>query len=133
METSQEILIAGGMVMLVLGVITGNIMAAIRMNEPEVPRYLSLAHEGCYLQGAMLLGLALAAGLSDLSSGWENAAAWMLVVGAVLLFTKDFLNWRLGVEDEFASKGVGLALGFVMGPLHTIGIIVLTVGVFGAI
>ncbi|MDW3219528.1 MAG: hypothetical protein R8F63_13030 [Acidimicrobiales bacterium] len=133
METAQEVLIAGGMLMLVLGVVTGNIMAMIRMNEPTVPRYLSLAHEGCYLQGAMLLGLAVAAGLSDLSSGWENAAAWMLVVGAVLLFTKDFLNWRLGVEDEFASKGIGLTLGFLMGPLHTIGIIILTVGVLGAL
>ena len=133
METSQEILIAGGMVMLVLGLVTGNIMAMIRMNEPTVPRYLALCHEGCYLQGAMLLGLALAAGLSDLSSGWENAAAWMLVVGAVLLFLKDFLNWRLGVEDEFAAKGAGLTLGFVMGPLHSIGIAILTVGVFAAI
>lgn len=133
METSQEILIAGGMVMLVLGLLTGNIMTMIRWNEPTVSRYLSLCHEGCYVQGAMLLGLAVAAGLSDLSSGWENAAAWMLVVGAVLLFLKDFVNWSLGVEDEFAVKGVGLALAFMMGPLHTIGLVILTVGVFAAI
>ena len=85
------------------------------------------------MQGAILLGLALAAGLSDLSSGWENAAAWVLVVGAVLLFVKDFLNWRLGVEDEFATKGIGIALGSIMGILHTAGIAILTVGVFIAI
>ena len=66
-----------------------------------------------------------AAGLSDLSSGTENLAAWLLVVGAGLLFVKDLANWLLGVEDEFASRGIGLALGTIMGPVHSAGLVIL--------
>ncbi len=80
--------------MLVLGIVTGNIMAWIRKDQPSVPRYLSLAHEGCYQQGAMLLGLAVAAGFSTLSSGTEQLAAWLLVIAALLLFARTSTTGR---------------------------------------
>ncbi len=119
--------------MLVLGIVTGNIMAWIRKDQPSVPRYLSLAHEGCYQQGAMLLGLAVAAGFSTLSSGTEQLAAWLLVIAALLLFGKDFYNWSAGVDDEFKARGLGLGLGFLMGPLHTVGVVLLLVGCIQAL
>lgn len=133
METSQEILIIGGIALLVLGVLSGNAMAFIRKDEPQVPKYLTVAHTGAYMQAAMLLGLAFAIELSDLSSGWETLAAWMLVIGALLLFIKDIYNWLAGVADEFASRGVGLALGFLMGPLHTFGILIIGWGCLRAV
>ncbi len=94
--------------MLVLGIATDNLMGWSRKDHPTVPRYLSLAHESCYQQGAMLLGLAVAAGFSTLRPGLEQLAAWLLVIAALLLFLKDFYNWSVKVDDESKPEASAL-------------------------
>ena len=134
MGTAQEILIVTGMLMFLGGILTGMAMGLVRMGgAPAAPRYLTIAHEGAYMQGAMLLGVAYAMNLADLGDGAAKLAAWLLAAGAALLFVKDVINWRMGVEDEFAEKSIGLMLGNIMSPLHTVGIVLVTWGVISGV
>ena len=134
MGTAQEILIVTGMLMFLGGIVTGMAMGLVRMGgAPAAPRYLTIAHEGAYMQGAMLLGVAYAMNLADLGDGTLTLAAWLLAIGAGLLFVKDILNWRMGVEDEFAEKSLGLMLGNVMTPFHSIGMVILLWGVIAGV
>ena len=134
MGTAQEILIVTGMLLFLGGIVTGMAMGLVRMGgAPAAPRYLTIAHEGAYMQGAMLLGVAYATNLADLGDGTLTLAAWLLAIGAGLLFVKDVLNWRMGVEDEFAEKSLGLMLGNVMTPFHSIGMVILLWGVIAGV
>ena len=134
MGTAQKILIVTGMLMFLGGIVTGMAMGLVRMGgAPAAPRYLTIAHEGAYMQGAMLLGVAYAMNLADLGDGTLTLAAWLLAIGAGLLFVKDILNWRMGVEDEFAEKSLGLMLGNVMTPFHSIGMVILLWGVIAGV
>ena len=56
-------------------------------------------------------------------------AAWLLAIGAGLLFLKDVLKWQMKVEDEFAEKSLGFMLANVMTPMHTVGIVIVVWGV----
>lgn len=69
------------------------------------------AHVGALLQAAVLLGLVWAARLSTLGSGWQDAAAWLVVVSSALIAAKDTGNWLTGVQDEFGEKAKTAALG----------------------
>lgn len=134
MGTAQEVLIVTGMLMFLGGIATGMAMGLVRMGgAPAAPRYLTIAHEGAYMQGAMLLGVAYAMNLADLGEGTATLAAWLLAIGAGLLFVKDILNWRMGVQDEFAEKSLGLMLGNLMTPFHSIGIVIVLWGVIAGV
>jgi hypothetical protein len=50
-----------------------------------------------------------------------------------LLVIKDTLNWRQGIQDEFAEQSLGLRIGMVFGPVHTIGLAAATVCVFSGL
>jgi hypothetical protein len=92
-----------------------------------------MAHVGALLHAAVPLGLVWAARLSTLGSGWEDVAAWLVVVSSALIAAKDTLNWLTGVQDEFGeeAKTVPLAaLGAVAEPL---GIGIFVVGVLNAL
>src|SRR3989304_655219 len=107
METAAKVLIVGGVLNLAYGVITGLILTSVRSRSPEAPRYLTLAHIGPLMQGPMLLGLAVATGLSSLAAGVETTAAWLLVAGSVGIAAGDTLHWLSKTGDAFAKRPVG--------------------------
>ena len=130
METAAKVLIAGGVLNLAYGAITGLILTNVRSRSPEAPRYLTLAHVGPLMQGPMLLGLAVATGLSSLAGGLETAAAWLLVAGSAGIAAGDTLNWLGGVGDAFAERSLGFFSQVVGGAFTGIGLAILIAGVF---
>ncbi len=101
----------------------------MRVKAPTASKYLVLAHVGPLMQGPILLGLAVALPLSQLSAQVEAVAAWLLVASSVVLAVKDTLNWLQGVRDEFVERPPGFFLGAVSALLGTGGLTILVVGV----
>jgi len=130
METAAKVLIVGGVLNLAYGVITGLVLTSIRSRSPEAPRYLTLAHLGPLMQGPMLLGLAVATGLSSLAEGLETLAAWLLVAGSAGIAAGDTLNWLGGVGDAFAERSPGLFSQAAGGAFTGTGLLILIIGVF---
>ena len=85
------------------------------------------------LHAAILLGLVWAARLSTLGSGWEDAAAWLMVGSSALIAAKDTVNWLTGVQDEFAEKAKTVPLGALGAVAEPLGIGILLVGVLTAL
>lgn len=121
MDTTTKILIVGGVLNIAYGTLLGLPIALIRQNQPTYSRYLRLAHVSALLWGPILISLAAALPLSRLSDGLEQLAAWLLVAASILGATKDTLNWRLGITDEFAHRR---SLPFLLGTLGAIGAVV---------
>lgn len=135
MTASEKILIIGGLLTLTYGAMLGYPMIAIRMRagNPATPRYLTVAHVGAVLQGAIVLGLVWAARLSDLSSAWNTTAAWLVVISGILIAAKDTINWLTGVGDEFADKARTAPLGLAGALTLTIGLAIFIVGDLAAL
>lgn len=131
-DLACRILILGGMIQILWGLLTGIPMGLIRAQNPEVPKYLTLTHVGGLMQGPLLFGLVFAVQLSGLPAVWEIAAASLVCVAAILLVIKDFLNWKLGVVDEFATRSLGYVLGSILAPLYLAGCLILAIGVIGS-
>ena len=130
MTFAEELLVLGGVINLIYGFITGFILAVIRQKQAVAPKYLMFAHIGPLMQGAMLLGLVFAVQMSTLADGVETAGAALLVVGALLLATKDTINWWQTIGDEFREKPVlGLAIGTLSVLTSSAGLLILTIGV----
>jgi hypothetical protein len=91
------------------------------------------AHIGVLLHAAVLLGLVWAARLSTLASGWEEVAAWLLVVSSALIAAKDTLNWLGGVQDEFGEKAKTMPLAVLGAIAEPLGVGIFVVGVLGAL
>ena len=133
MTFAEELLVLGGVINLVYGFITGFVLAVIRQKQAVAPKYLMFAHIGPLMQGAMLLGLVFAVQMSTLADGVETAGATLLVVGALLLATKDTINWWQTIGDEFREKPVlGLAIGTLSVLTSSAGLLILTIGVIVA-
>ena len=133
MTFAEELLVLGGVINLIYGLITGFILAVIRQKQAVAPKYLMFAHIGPLMQGAMLLGLVFAVQMSTLADGVETAGAALLVVGALLLATKDTINWWQTIGDEFREKPVlGLAIGTLSVLTSSAGLLILTIGVIVA-
>ena len=131
METSGKILIVGGVLSLAAAYVFGFVMTNLRLKQPGVPQTLLLqSHRDALWQGFMLLGLAWAATLSDLSSGLETLAAVLIVAAAALSIAATVANWRMNVTDQFATKPIGYYLAAVNATLVSIGLVILIVGVF---
>jgi len=130
METAAKVLIVGGVLNLAYGVVTGLVLTSTRSRSPEAPRYLTLAHIGPLMQGPMLLGLAVATGLSSLAEGLETLAAWLLVAGSAGIAAGDTLNWLGGVGDAFAERSPGLFSQAAGGAFTGTGLLILIIGVF---
>jgi len=133
MDTAAKILIVGGVLNLAYGFLTGFVLGNTRMKSPEAPKYLILAHTGPLMQGPILLGLAVAVSLSDLSGWLETMGASLLVASSALLNGGNTLNWLQGVQDEFAERPVGHALTSASALLATAGLAILVVGVFAGL
>src|SRR3990172_127437 len=150
METAAKVLVVGGVLNLAYGAITGLVLTSVRSRSPEAPRYLTLAHIGPLMQGPMLLGLAVATGLSSLAGGvetlsaglrvgggfwWlgggvETLSAWLLVAGSAGIAAGDTLNWLGGVGDAFAERSPGLFSQAAGGAFTGTGLLILIIGVF---
>lgn len=131
---AEKVLIVGAVLNLAYGALLGFPIVMNRVKgAPATPRYLMAAHISTLLHAAILFGLVWAAQLSTLSSAWEEAAAWLLVVSSALVAAKDTINWLTGVKDEFIEKSKATPLaGFAALPEIT-GIGILTVGVLAAL
>jgi hypothetical protein len=134
MSTASTILIAAGMANLLVGAFSGIPMGTLRQaGAPVVPKYLTMVHLGGLMHGPLLLGVAFALTISTLTPWIDTAAAIVLTVASALLVAKDMLNWRQGVQDEFAERSAGLRLGWVFGPLHTVGLLLASAGVISGV
>ena len=80
------------------------------------------AHLSALLHAAVLLGLVWAARLSALGPGWNDVAAWLVVLSSALIAAKDTVNWLTGVQDEFGDKAKTVPLAALAAPCTTIGI-----------
>ncbi|MGW6427011.1 hypothetical protein ACWF82_30430 [Nocardia sp. NPDC055053] len=105
----------------------------MRSGNPPTPRYLTVAHVGAVLQGAVLLGLVWPARMSALPAGWNTAAAWLVVASGVFIAAKDTINWLTGVGDEFAERARTGPLGFAGAVTITAGLGIFLVGVLAAL
>lgn len=128
---AEKVLIVGGVLNLAYGALLGYPIVVIRVKgAPATPKYLMATHVGALLQAAILLGLVWAARLSTLGSGWQDTAAWLVVVTSALIAAKDTGNWLIGVKDEFGEKPKYAAPLAALGALgETIGIGIFVVGV----
>jgi hypothetical protein len=132
-ETSVKILIVAGMFSVSYGMLLGIPLAQARMKSPTAPRQLVNAHLEALIQGAVLLGLAVAAGFSTLPRGLEITAAFLLAIGGGLASAGGTANWLQAVDDAFAAKSPGWALQSLSGPLTVAGALLLLVGVLKAL
>ena len=133
-SVAEKVLIAGGMLNLAYGVLLGYAITVIRVKgAPATPRYLMAAHISTLLHAAVLFGLVWAARLSTLGPGWQDVAAWLVVVSSALIAAKDTANWLTGVKDEFSDKARTAPLAMLAAPAETVGVGILLVGVLTAL
>lgn len=130
MPVAEKVLIVGGVLNLAYGMFLGFAIVMVRTRgAAATPRYLHAAHIGTMLQAGVLLGLVWAVQLSSLGSGWEQLAAWLLVIASALVAVMDTGNWLNGVQDAFAEKAKTVMLGGLAGAADTVAGIILVVGV----
>jgi hypothetical protein len=131
---AEKVLIAGGVLNLAYGVLLGYPIVVIRVKgAPASPKYLMATHIGALLHAAMLLGLVWAARLSTLGPGWQEVAAWLVVVSSALVAAKYTLNWLTGVQDEFSEKAKTVPLAALAALGEPIGIGIFVVGALTAL
>ena len=131
MDTASKVLILGGVLNLLYGLLTGLPAGLIRQKQPTYSKYLRFVHVGSLMWGPLLISLSLALNLSPLAAGVETLAAGLMVAASILLGTKDTLNWRMGIQDEFAEKKarIPLALGTLSSLASLVGMVIILVGV----
>ena len=133
METSVKVLIVAGMLSLTYGLLLGFPMSQARMKGPSAPSLLTNVHLEALIQGAVLLGLSVAASFSTLADGLETTAAWILAVACALGLAGGTANWLQKVEDPFKAKSPGFMLQAASGPTNVVGAVLLLVGVLKAL
>lgn len=132
-ETSAKILIAYGVLSLSYGFALGIPLSAVRMNAPQAPRHLVIAHLAAIIQGAVHLGLSVAIQFSTLPEPIEIAASSLLVAGSASFTAGATVNWLQGIGDHFAKRSLGWKMLSVSGVLHIAGISIVLVGVAAAL
>ena len=133
MDTAAKILVLGGLINLVLGLITGALMVRIRTAGPEVPKYLTMAHVGALMWTPILLGLVWALRLSHLTPWVATLAAGLLVGASVTIDSRDLLYWMQGMKDEFAERPLAFVLGPISAAAVATGTAILVIGVLVAL
>jgi hypothetical protein len=133
-DTATKVLLVAGMANLLVGALSGIPMGMKRQKgSATVPKYLTMVHLGGLMQGPLLISVAFAMTISQLSSWVDTTAAVTLAAASVLLIAKDTLNWMQGVQDEFAEQSVGLRLGQLFGPVHIVGLGLATAAVLSGL
>ena len=132
---AEKVLITGGVLNLAYGMLLGYPITVTRAKgTPATPKYLMAAHLSTLLHAAVLLGLVWAARLSTLGPGWQDAAAWLVVVSSALIAAKDTVNWLTGVQDECGEKPAYVPpLAGLAALAETIGIGIFVAGVLQAL
>ena len=134
LTVAEKVLITGGVLNLAYGVILGYPITVIRAKgAPAVSKYLMAAHVSALLHAAILLGLVWAARLSTLGPGWQDVAAWLVVVSSALIAAKDTVNWLTGVQDEFGGKAKTTPLAALAALAMPTGVGIFVVGVLEAL
>jgi hypothetical protein len=129
METSERVLLLGGISILGYGLLLGFAMVRARMKAPVAPKYLLTVHLASIIQGAVLLGLSRAAAVSDLSSGLETTAAVLVAAGVGLFALGTTLNWLMKVGDSFVERPIGFRVTGLGSTAILAGFAILLVGV----
>jgi hypothetical protein len=130
MDAASKLLILGGVLNVLYGLLTGLPAGMIRQKQPTYSKYLRFVHIGALMWGPLLISLTLAIALSPLDAGLETFAAGLMVAASVLLDAKDTLNWRMGIQDEFAERPpLPLALGGLSSLASLLGMVIILVGV----
>ena len=106
MSTAQQIFLAYGTVILVVGFSLGSALGMIRMKAPAA-RNLASAHVETLMQGAMHLGLGFAVAATGFDSTAATWGAILLAVGSGMQATGVTLNWITSTGDQFAEKSPG--------------------------
>ena len=128
MDTSEKVLLLGGLLSLSYGFLLGLPLASARMVAPSASRHLVTAHLAAIIQGAMLLALTRAAAVSTLPQAAETAGAALLVTGCTLFAGGAIINWRQQIDDHFAVRSMGWRMLAASGPLNIGGLSVFIVG-----
>lgn len=130
MDAASKLLIVGGVLNIFYGLLTGIPAGMIRQTQPTYSKYLRFVHIGALMWGPLLLSLTVAIAMSPLNESLETLAAALIVAASFLLDAKDTLNWRMGIQDEFAQKpALPLALGGLSSIASLVGILIMLVGV----
>lgn len=115
------------------GFVLGVPISQVRMQAPEAPRHLMVAHLSAIIQGGVHLALSVALVLSTLTPWLETTAALMLVSGSALFVAGATANWRQQVGDHFAERSLGWKLLAASSFGHLAGITIVIVGVLSGV
>lgn len=128
MSTAQQLFIAYGTIILVVGFGLGAILGSLRMKMPAI-RNLATAHVETLMQASMHLGLAFAVGAVGFASSAATWGAILLVIGSAMQAIGVTLNWLTKTKDQFAEKSPGFFINssstFVIMP----GLIITVIGI----
>jgi hypothetical protein len=129
-DTAAKILVIGGLASLLFSFGMAFRLALARMADHEADHHLLLGvHVVSLWEGFMLLGLVWAVALSDLPTGWETAAALLLVAGGTLQLISNTMAWRENNTNLFAPpRGLTFQLARVNAILALAGLLILVVG-----
>ena len=109
MSSAQQIFIAYGTAVLVVGFVLGAILGTLRMKMPAV-RNLATAHVETLMQSAMHFGLAFAVGAVGFESRTATWGAALLALGSSMQAIGVTLNWITKTGDQFAERSPGWAI-----------------------
>jgi len=127
-DTSEKVLLVGGVVSLTYGFLLGLPLTMARMKAPTASRHLVTAHLAAIIQGATLVALSEMIAHSELPTAIETTAAVLLVGCAGLFVAGAVANWRQAVEDHFAERSLGWKLLASSGPANVAGIVIILIG-----
>ena len=132
MSTAQSILVVYGTASVLYGMTLGMPLSWVRMSSPAGPRHLMTSHLSALMQGAMHLGLAVAAGFVTLTPWLVTGAAASLACGSALFVAGSTANWLMNAGDHFVERPVGFYLLSTSAPFHLAGAAIMLVGVVRA-
>ena len=132
MSDAQQVLLAYATAVLLLGFGLGALLGGVRMNASSA-RGLATAHGETLLQGAVLLGLAVAIGMTGFESGTATLGAWLLVVGSALQAFGVTLNWIQNVDDQFATRSIGFYANTISTFLSVPGLVIFAGGIYSGL
>lgn len=128
MSTAQQIFIAYGTIILIVGFLLGGALGMLRAKTPSL-RSLATAHVETLMQSAMHFGLAFAVGAVGFASTAATWGAILLAIGSGMQATGVTLNWLTKTGDQFAEKSIGWMINsastFVIMP----GLIITAIGI----
>ena len=135
MEVAEKILVTGGLLLLLFAFFTGFLLGRVREHATVGPKYLILSHMEPLMQGTLMLALVWAVRMSTLDGRLEALAASLMVVAAAIQGSKELLNYRQGIEDEFSHQPhpIGFYAARIQSPMATVGLLIFIFGVLRAL